>query len=169
MKRYRARRARHQEAAELNVTAFMNLMVVLVPFLLILAVFSRITVHELNLPGSGVADDDPPQLQLEVVVRADRVVISDRRQGVLQEIENQDSGYDIERLAEALVSIKTQAPEVDRATILLEPEIDYQSLITVMDTVRGTAPHGSEEQLYEALFPRVSIGDAPAGDGGPET
>jgi biopolymer transport protein ExbD len=31
-------------AAELNITAFMNLMVVLVPFLLMTAVFSHITI-----------------------------------------------------------------------------------------------------------------------------
>ena len=42
---------RVEAAVELNITAFMNLMVILVPFLLITAVFSRITVLELNLPA----------------------------------------------------------------------------------------------------------------------
>ncbi len=37
----------------LNITAFMNLMVVLTPFLLITAVFSRMAILELNLPGDG--------------------------------------------------------------------------------------------------------------------
>lgn len=45
------RRKRMQETVELNITAFMNLMVILVPFLLITAVFSRMTVLELNLPA----------------------------------------------------------------------------------------------------------------------
>ncbi|HSN50904.1 MAG TPA: biopolymer transporter ExbD, partial [Woeseiaceae bacterium] len=44
---------RNVETAELNITAFMNLMVILVPFLLITAVFSRLAVLELNLPGSS--------------------------------------------------------------------------------------------------------------------
>ena len=44
---------RNVETAELNITAFMNLKVILVPFLLITAVFSRLEVLELNLPGTS--------------------------------------------------------------------------------------------------------------------
>ena len=39
-------RRRHKEAPELEMTTFLNLMVVLVPFLLITAVFSRIAISE---------------------------------------------------------------------------------------------------------------------------
>src|SRR5690606_39012974 len=46
----RSRRERQREAGELEITAFMNLMVVLTPFLLITAVFSRVSILELNLP-----------------------------------------------------------------------------------------------------------------------
>ena len=38
---------------EPDVTTFLNLMVVLIPFLLITAVFSRITIVELNLPSAA--------------------------------------------------------------------------------------------------------------------
>ena len=48
-----ARRHRRKETAEMNITAFMNLMVILVPFLLITAVFSRLTILQLNLPGEA--------------------------------------------------------------------------------------------------------------------
>ena len=44
---------REKEPAELPVTTFLNLMVVLVPFLLITAVFSRIAIVELTLPSSN--------------------------------------------------------------------------------------------------------------------
>jgi biopolymer transport protein ExbD len=66
MNQFRKHRTRHTGADELNITAFMNLMVALVPFLLITAVFSRLTVLELNLPGSeSVANpDQPPEFQL---------------------------------------------------------------------------------------------------------
>ena len=47
MRRMRGRRERNLEAAELNITAFMNLMVILVPFLLITAVFSRVAIWSL--------------------------------------------------------------------------------------------------------------------------
>jgi biopolymer transport protein ExbD len=41
MRRSRRGSRRNVDTAELNITAFMNLMVILVPFLLITAVFSR--------------------------------------------------------------------------------------------------------------------------------
>jgi biopolymer transport protein ExbD len=51
MKSRRLRTRRSKDPADLDITAFMNLMVVLVPFLLITAVFSRLAVLELNLPA----------------------------------------------------------------------------------------------------------------------
>ncbi len=63
MYRRRHSRRRSAEAAELDMTTFLNLMVVLVPFLLIGAVFSRITIIELNLPsanGSAEVVEEPP-------------------------------------------------------------------------------------------------------------
>ena len=54
-------RLRNKQPMELDVTTFLNLMVVLVPFLLITAVFSRITIVELTLPSSsGGSSAQPP-------------------------------------------------------------------------------------------------------------
>ena len=79
----RGGRRRNSETAELNITAFMNLMVILVPFLLITAVFSRLTILELNLPGSSSEPVEPQDqtFQLEVIVRADKIEVGDRNQG----------------------------------------------------------------------------------------
>ncbi len=53
-KRYR----RHsKEEAELDITAFMNLMIVLVPILLLGLVFSKITVVDVTLPAGFSGDD----------------------------------------------------------------------------------------------------------------
>ena len=49
----------------MNITAFMNLMVILVPFLLITAVFTRLTILELNLPAGSSAAANTQQLQLK--------------------------------------------------------------------------------------------------------
>ena len=72
------RHGRAKEAPELDITAFLNLMVVLVPFLLVSAVFSRVTILELNMPtgaGGGAADD--PSVTVEVVVRKSALEVSD--------------------------------------------------------------------------------------------
>lgn len=43
----RKRLRHHHHEAELNITAFLNLMVILIPFLLITAAFSRFAILEL--------------------------------------------------------------------------------------------------------------------------
>lgn len=74
----RSRRHRAKEAPELDITAFLNLMVVLVPFLLVSAVFSRVTILELNMPtGAGGGTPDDPDVTVEVVVRKEVLEISD--------------------------------------------------------------------------------------------
>ena len=74
----RRRHAKSKEAPELDITAFLNLMVVLVPFLLVSAVFSRVTILELNMPsGAGGGTPDNPEVTVEVVVRKDTLEVSD--------------------------------------------------------------------------------------------
>ena len=77
----------------------MNLMVILVPFLLITAVFSRLAILELNLPGSSTEPVEPQDqvFQLEVIVRSDKIEVGDRNQGLLGIYPNTEDGYDFER------------------------------------------------------------------------
>jgi len=83
-------RRRHiQETVELNITAFLNLMVILVPFLLITAVFSRVTVLELNLPSKDAIakQEEKIKLQLELVIRQGSFEIRDSNLGRIKYIE----------------------------------------------------------------------------------
>lgn len=70
----RSRRKHIREEAELDITSFMNLMIILVPVLLLSMVFARTTVVDLKLPNlasesSGQESDE--NLILEVVLRDD--------------------------------------------------------------------------------------------------
>lgn len=158
------RRHKHVQTAELNITAFMNLMVILVPFLLITAVFSRLAILELNLPTSQVEDQEPPEpeFMLEITVRDASIEVGDRNQGMLTNIESDGGEYDLEKLSEYLVSVKEKFPTKTDATLLLEQDISYQVLVQVMDTVRVVEESDDEEKVFKAeLFPEISIGDAP--------
>ena len=85
--RSRRRRRTSREPAELDITSFMNLMVILVPFLLITAVFSRMAILELNLPtADAVVHEQEPEFALEVIVRAEHIEIGDRNAGVFSVI-----------------------------------------------------------------------------------
>lgn len=157
----RLRRPRRVDATELNITAFMNLMVVLVPFLLVMAVFSRMTIHELSLPENNTSTSEEPTLQLEVTVRQDRLIVSDHTRGLRRELPNQDDDYDLDALSSLLQQLKSQAPDTVAATLLLEPDLSYEQLVRVMDTVRVMPVQQDERTIQAELFPDVSIGDAP--------
>ena len=161
---------RNVETAELNITAFMNLMVILVPFLLITAVFSRLAVLELNLPGSSGEPVEPQEqaFQLEVIIRADKIEVGDRNQGLLGVYPNKGDGYDYEALSNKLSELKRRYPSKTDASILLEQDIEYDTLVQVMDRVRIAEWVDEEEQSVKRfdLFPDISIGDAPVTGGG---
>jgi len=159
---------RNMETADINITAFMNLMVILVPFLLITAVFSRLAVLELNLPGSSTEPANPQEqiFQLEVTVRKGQIEVGDRNLGALGVYPNSDDGYDYDALSTKLSDIKKRYPEKTDAAILLEADIHYDTLVQVMDRVRVAETVEDERVIRSDLFPDISIGDAPAVDGG---
>ncbi len=159
-------------------------MVVLVPFLLITAVFSRITILELTLPtGPGANDNKKQQLVIEVIVRQKGLEISNGKQVLarfpllkaanvensVDEEGNEDKSrlYDLKLLSKYLVKIKGQYPAKTDATVLMEADIEYRALIRVMDSVRSSfvrqqGEEGEADVLQQVvLFPDISIGDAP--------
>ena len=148
---------------EIDVTTFLNLMVVLVPFLLITAVFSRLTIVELNLPSAaGGPTNNQDNFRVEVIVREAGMEISNGS-AMIASIPKKDEEYDLESLSELIVELKREYPDQEEASVLMEPRIPYDYLIQVMDVVRSIeVPTGVEDEyeLY-ALFSDISVGDAP--------
>ena len=162
-------RRRVTAASDLDMTTFLNLMVVLVPFLLITAVFSRITIVELTLPSSNSGEAaSEPNFRVEVIVRDEGLEISNGRM-VIASIPKQGEEYDLNMLSSLMLSLKRDHPAANAASVLLEPEIEYDHLIQVMDVVRSVDIPGDADAEAEgearptrmALFADISIGDAP--------
>ena len=149
-------------AVELNITAFMNLMVILVPFLLVTAVFSRITVLELNLPALNAKENQQEKikLNLELVLRKGSFDIQDANLGVIKRFERTNEETKWNKFTDVLVEIKSRFPEETNITLLLEPGINYKTLITVMDHVRTADVVQFTTLETVELFPNISIGDA---------
>jgi len=161
-RRLRKKRER-DESPGLDVTTFLNLMVVLIPFLLISAVFSRVTIMELSVPTSaGESALNKPNLTIEVIVRKAGLEIANGA-SVEAAIPKKDEQYDMDMLSKILKRLKERYPEKEDATVLMEQDIEYNYLIQVMDAVRGTQVQveGSDEIAKMVLFPNISIGDAP--------
>ena len=154
---------------ELDITSFMNLMVILIPFLLLNAVFTQVAVLQVAMPndGSGAAPEVKKPLVLEVMVYKDRFLVADRQTGPMKTIPVDDKGeHDFKALNEYLREVKTQYPTVTDASILLEQSTVYNKLIQTMDAVRIINSQVNGKPTKYALFPDVSIGDAPEESGG---
>jgi biopolymer transport protein ExbD len=163
MARRHYNRREREETRGPDVTTFLNLMVVLIPFLLISAVFSRVTIMELSVPtSSGGSTVNTPNFAIEVIVRKAGLEIANGF-SVEAAIPKKDDQYDMEMLTEMLMRLKAKFPEKEDATVLMEPEIEYDYLIQIMDAVRGAEVQveGSEKMEKMLLFPDISIGDAP--------
>jgi biopolymer transport protein ExbD len=159
----RRKHRRPVQQADLDITAFMNLMIVLVPVLLLSMVFSQTAVLDLNFPA---LDDnqivlDEENLQLQLVIRAKSLTLADSKQGLIRKIENSDQGYDFESLSKVLKQLKNRFPDKTDITLLLSENIDYQTLVTAMDVTRSYETVVAASVVNAELFPDISIGDAP--------
>lgn len=173
------KRNRMEATVELNITAFMNLMVILVPFLLITAVFSRMTVLELNLPAlnAKAAERKEIKLDLQVLISQDAFTIQDGNLGVIKQIARRVDGVavdDVQRkiwkpFTEILVELKTRFPDEQGISLLLDRSVSYKTMIEVMDRVRSADIVQAATLETVELFPLVSIGDAPSEEGGSDS
>jgi len=157
------RRLRKKSEA-LEVSAFINLIVVLVPFLLSTAVFSRMSVIDLTLPAKSsnyenLKDND---LKLEVVVRHDKIEIGDKIGGLFWTVPNLPTGPDLVTVNAHMFQVKNDHKDVITASVLPEPNIPYETVVQVMDAMRsGKSANGGTTVVDVDLFPAISIGDAP--------
>ena len=177
-------RNRHmRKPAELLLVPMIDIFTVLVTFLLMTAVFSRITVVELDLPSAadGPAVTEPP-FRLEVILREEGFELTNGS-SVIAAVPKAGGKYDLKALSEMALSLKRDHPDVVDASVLLEPQVAYDDLIQVMDAIRSaenstvaaaTLPDGQANRPRSdvaqpgdprpervALFTDIALGDAP--------
>jgi biopolymer transport protein ExbD len=167
----RIKRRHKPGEADLDVTSFMNLMIILVPVLLISMVLARTTVLDLKLPDmadpSTPQEEEPPQ-QLELVIRKDYLDVNYPAGIRLKRIEKTPEGvHDYKLLATLLQEVKRSLEEkgIEKKDIFIlsEKNTDYQTLVTAMDTVRSFKAVLAASVVDAELFPEISLGDAPVG------
>jgi len=165
----RHRRINTQQEAELDITSFMNLMIVLVPVLLLSLVFSQVRILNLQLPLSVEAEkqqqNTPPKV-LELVITPDALILNYPSGILLKKFPKQVQGYNFEMLSKYLQDLKLtfQQQHIDKKDILILPsaDINYQTLVSTMDTVRSFKTVVAASVVDAELFPLISLGDAPA-------
>ncbi len=180
MRRKLARRTR--KPTELMLVPMIDIFTVLVTFLLMTAVFSRITILELDLPSAASEGVSAPTFRLEVIVRKEGLELTNGSQ-LIATIPRVNGEYDLKTLSGLALALKRDYPDANDASVLLEPEIAYDHLIQVMDAIRSadvpaaadsktadqepgvTQPHVQKpvdpKPTRLALFTDIAVGDAP--------
>lgn len=167
----RRQRRRQAEDAELDITSFMNLMIVLVPVLLLSLVFSQVRILNLQLPVNASAENTQEELPeeekiLELIVDQEGLQLnypSGQRLKTFKITENK--AYNFSELSLYLQDLKLtfQQKEIEKSdiVILLAPNIDYQTIVSSMDAVRSFKAVVAANLVDAELFPNISLGDAP--------
>ncbi|WP_404362322.1 ExbD/TolR family protein [Marinobacter sp.] len=158
----RRRHRRLPANADLDITAFMNLMIVLVPVLLLGMVFSQVRMIELNFPGESSGQPlDSENLQLMVTLLPRGLEVRDSENGVIKSLPAKQEGQDYEGLREILRAIKSRVPEKTDLILEVGGDVDYQTLVNVMDRVRSYPAVVAASVVEAELFPDVSLANVP--------
>ena len=158
------KRHRHIESTDIDLTPYMNLLVVLAPFLLVTAVFTRLAALEIYLPPPAPAEAAsklPPQedqLLLTISLSDKGIVVANGTQ-LITIVQPTPKGHDLSTLSSVLLQVKGRFPAVDSAIILSKPDVKYDTLVQVMDAARIAVVTADGKTTRYQLFPNISLGE----------
>jgi biopolymer transport protein ExbD len=153
-------KTRMRKPVELMLVPMIDIFTVLVTFLLMTAVFSRITILQLDLPSSNSASaGTPPAFRLEVIVRHEGFELTNGSK-LIATVPKVDGQYDFKTLTAMAVSLKRDYPDANDASVLLERDVEYDYLIQSMDAIRSAEVTEPAPGKLE-LFAHIAVGEAP--------
>jgi biopolymer transport protein ExbD len=165
-------KTRMRKPVELMLVPMIDIFTVLVTFLLMTAVFSRITILQLDLPSSNSSSaSQQPAFRLEVIVRHEGFELTNGSK-LIATIPKVDAEYDFKTLTDMAAALKRDYPDANDASVLMERDVKYDYLIQAMDAVRtvdvnepdapSTTPGvpASATRRME-LFTNIAVGEAP--------
>ncbi|WP_414829940.1 ExbD/TolR family protein [Alteromonas sp. H39] len=169
----RRRVKRPKADAELDITSFMNLMIVLVPVLLMMMVFSRITVIELSLPGlqGESAAEVIEQENLEVLVGEEGIAVFFPEGYLIKAlpVKTQENGAVVQDwdglqliLRQLKQTLLAKGAEKQDVTLLINDSVPYQQIVTLLETTRSYKDVVAASVVDAELFPEVGFAEVPA-------
>ena len=147
--------------AQINLVPFIDILTVLVLYLLVGSIASHLAILKLNLPAPDQKPPEIPPLQLNILVRHGEIDVGDSINGLLQAFPNTPDGYNFAALGDYLSKIKEKKPDQSSITVLMEPDLPYETLVKVMDTARVFPENEAGTGPLREMFPNIAIGDAP--------
>ncbi|MEC7119270.1 MAG: biopolymer transporter ExbD [Pseudomonadota bacterium] len=155
----RRSRGQRDTQVELNITSFMSLMVILIPFLLLNAVFVQVSIVSVDQPSNAAGEiQTPPDFVLDILLHPERIVVKNRSNNTqLAEFNT----LDYAQLNQLMRELKTQHPTVSSATLNVDDRVSYQQIINTMDAVRIV--RSTQTEAKYPLFPELQLTALEAG------
>jgi len=127
------------DVPDLDVTPVMNLLVILIPFLVSMAVFTRLAVLEFSLPsnaGSGTSiGNQKPELKLTVVVAESFCSIT-LGETMLDSLPAVNGYPEITLLSERLRQHRASGSFPDDIIVAVRNTIEFEHVVRIMDTCK---------------------------------
>lgn len=154
---YRPSKRRHLESSreDLNLTPVLNIFIIIIPFLLLTAVFAKTAIIDIYLPQEtgSFQQAGAAAATLSVNVAESGFKLGGIGNGVT--IPKVGNRYNYRQLSQELAKIKDRYPQKEDIVLLIEPHLPYETTIKVMDAARETS-----DGVKKSLFPLVSLGEA---------
>ncbi len=155
---------RHQlTSPDLNLTPIMNIFMIIIPFLLLTAAFSKTAIIDVYLPQENnvVSTATPEKMAgvLTINIKENGFDLG----GIARKthIPKIDGKLDFNKLQKKLIEIKKKNPEQQEVILLFNPEFSYELVIKVMDAARETTEDVNGKKVKRVLFPFASLGENP--------
>lgn len=127
------------EEDNLNITPVMNVFLILVPFMLLTAVFVRISILEFSLPTSteaGEAQQSQTNLVVTILAISEKGFELKTKGMKIAFIEKTADNFDFQTLVEKLQKVKETHTQTEDIILAPQVSIKYDTIIKVMDRCR---------------------------------
>jgi biopolymer transport protein ExbD len=155
--------SRMRKPGELLLVPMIDIFMVMVTFLLMTAVFSRISIVQLDLPSAASAAVTKPEFRLEVIVLPEGFELTDGSQQIAA-IPLINGDHDLRALSDVALAVKREHPQAQNASVLMHTAVRYERLIQAMDAIRSTevpSQVAGQPATRVDLFNNIAVGDAP--------
>ncbi len=141
-----------EENMEIDVTPIMNMFVVLIPFLISMAVFTHLAVHQFTLPseaGSNLDQSDGPVKFKTTVVLTEEALLVTVGGEQVDSLPTVDGYYPFEQLPAVLTIARAISGDREASVVSVRDQVSFKYVVAVMDLCR------------ESGFSSVGLASAP--------
>jgi len=164
---------------DVDLTPVMCLFIILVPLLLLSAVFERLAALQVHRPeastlGETARSKEGPSgiVELRLLVKEDGLALegtlshdpSGKEKEIYEDIRYdfpiQGDFYDLEGLQQGLRDLKQQYPVHEEIVFLVDDKVSYDLIVQAMDVCRQEFFLEDGQKRSRPLFPKVALSEA---------